>query len=241
LRRAAREAVERADAVTAVSGFIAGRVRELFEREVHVIWNGADERRFYPRDRGAARERLQLPADRPVIAFAGNLVRAKGVYDLLDAAGELAGVHPCIVFAGAGPEESGLRARAAEGKIDARFAGRMEPAQIGDLFAAADAVTLPSYNEGLPNVVCEAMLSGAAVVATRAGGIPEIVSDTQTGLLVPPGDSHALASALARVLESTQLRDTLGNAAREFAREHLTWRISAQGYDRVYRQVLGAS
>ena len=106
---------------------------------------------------------------------------------------------------------------------------------------AADVVTLPSYGEGLPNVVCEAMLNGNAVVATSVGGIPEIVDDGRSGLLVPAQDAQALAVALRRVASENALRAELEERALAFAREQLTWRISAQRYVKVYQRVAGAS
>lgn len=241
LMQAAREAVRRAGAVTAVSGFIADRVRELYDRPVDVIWNGGDERFFFKRERLQARHDLQLPADRLVVAFAGNLVRAKGLYELLDAAASLRDLSPIVICAGEGEERQRLAARAADLNVDLRLPGRIPSSGIGTLFAAADIVTLPSYGEGLPNVVCEAMLNGNAVVATTVGGIPEIVDDGKTGLLVPAKDAQALAGALRRVASNTALRDLMEERALTFAREHLTWRISAQRYAKVYQRVASAS
>lgn len=241
IRRACREAVAKANRVTAVSGAIGARLRELADREIDVIWNGGDERFFYPRDRGESRETLGLPQDRPLIAFAGNLLRAKGLFELVEAAGSLADLRPVLALAGQGPERAALEAAAHERDVDLRMLGRLDSTGIGTLFGAADVVTLPSYAEGLPNVVCEAMLSGRAVVASTAGGTPEIVRHEHSGLLVEPRSAADLAAALRRVLEDATLRDSLASAAREFAQEHLTWRVSARGYDRVYRKALGAA
>lgn len=241
IRRACSEAVANATRVTAVSGAIGARLRELADREIDVIWNGGDERFFFPRDRGECRERLGLPSDRPVAVFAGNFIRAKGVYELVEAAAAMGDVNPVLLFAGDGPEQEALAALAGDRGVDLRFLGRLESARLGEVFGAADVVTLPSYAEGLPNVVCEAMLSGRAVVASTAGGTPEIVMPERTGLLIEPRSTAELASALRRVLGNVQLRDKLAQGAREFAQEHLTWRVSARGYDRVYRRALGAA
>ena len=239
LRRACTQAVSQADAVTAVSGFIAECLRKLAPRDVRVIWNGGDERYFYPRDKRESRAALDLPQDRTVLAFAGTQNAAKGLYDLLEALKRLPPERrPIAAIAGGGPEESRIRAAYAGAGVDARFFGTIDSSQIGLLFGAADAVTLPSHAEGLPNVVCEAMLSQRAVVASTVGGIPEIVSDGRTGLLVPPKAPEELSHALDRALNDDALRDTLAENARSFAQQHLTWRVSASGYAALYQEVL---
>ena len=240
LMRAAREAITQASRVTVVSEYIGRCVRSISPREVDVIWNGGDERFFYPRDRAQSRQLLQLPDDRIVIAFAGNILRAKGVFELADAAASMRELRPIVALAGTGSDSIALADHARTLGIDLRLLGRLEPDQVGELFGAADIVTLPSYNEGLPNVVCEAMLSQRPVVATTAGGIPEIVRNGQTGLLVPPRDAPALAAALLQMARNVELRGQLEKRARAFAVEHLTWRVSAQKYDQVYREVLSA-
>lgn len=236
LLRAAREAVEKAARVTAVSSYIGRCVREIAQRDVDVIWNGADERFFFPQDRLQSRAEVRVAPDRIVIGFAGNLLRAKGLFDLVDAAAALADSRFLLLVAGAGPDESALREAAERARIELRLLGRVDQRGIARLYAAADIVTLPSYNEGMPNVVCEAMLSQRAVVASTAGGIPEIIEHERSGLLVPPGDTRALSQALHRVADDESLRSRLAENARAFALEHLTWRISARAYDRVLRE-----
>lgn len=240
LHAAAHEAVMKAARVTAVSGYIADCVREIAEREVDVIWNGADERFFYPRDRRQAREALAIEPGRFVVGFAGNLLQAKGVFDLVEAAASLHDLKPLVVFAGAGADEQQLRTAASEARVDAVFLGRVDQERIAQVYAASDVVTLPSYNEGMPNVVCEAMLSARAVVASTAGGTPEILDNERTGLLVEPGNREQLASCLRRIGTNAEERELIERDARAFAAENLTWRISARRYDRVLREAASA-
>ncbi len=174
LQRAATEGVVRADAVVAVSDFIRQRVRALAEREVHVIYNGADEQVFKPSNRLQARERLQLPPDRFVIALAGGPPTIKGAFDLVEAAARLHDLRPIVAFAGPEPTDPALLKAVSEVRIDARFCGMLEHTELAQLFAAADVFCLPSYREGLPLVICEAMLSARPIVATPVGGIPII-------------------------------------------------------------------
>jgi len=239
LHRASQYTVTHADGVTAVSGFIADRLRELGAKDARTIWNGGDERFFYPRDRAQCRELCDLPANRPVLVFAGNVLRAKGLFDLVEALARIPqGRRPITVIAGRGSDESALRDEAAARGVELRFAGLLESERIGTLLGASDALVLPSHAEGLPNVVCEAMLSERAIVATTVGGIPEIVQNEGSGLLVPPHAPSDLSHAIDRVMHDAVLRDALAANARNFAAEHLTWRVSALAYEAFYREVL---
>jgi teichuronic acid biosynthesis glycosyltransferase TuaC len=235
LRRAAREAVSKATRVTAVSSYIANCVRTIADRDVEVIWNGGDERFFFPSVRAAARDALDVPQDRLVIGFAGNLLRAKGVFDLVQAAAALRDLRPLLILAGAGNDEAALRECARREGVETRFLGRIDQRGIAQLYAASDIVTLPSFAEGMPNVICEAMLCGRAVVASTAGGIPEIIESERTGLLVEPGNVAQLRDALRRVAQDEALRTRLEQTARNFAASNLTWRVSARRYDAVLR------
>jgi glycosyltransferase involved in cell wall biosynthesis len=239
LHRACVEAVSGATRATAVSAYIARYVEQLTSRQVDVIWNGADERFFFPRDRFECRRSLGLPADRCLVAYAGHMVRAKGVFDLVEAVSRIdPSKRPLLALAGEGAELAEVEALARARGITAMFLGRLDHARIAELFAAADVVTLPSYYEGLPNVVCEAMLSGRAVVASTAGGIPEIVQHERSGLLMAPGDVDALAESLARCCQDAAFREELARGALAFARENLTWSISARRYEQLYEEVL---
>jgi teichuronic acid biosynthesis glycosyltransferase TuaC len=240
LRNAAREAAMGATRLTAVSAFIAGSIRQIAPRDADVIWNGADERTFYPRDRLHARRHFNLSEDRFVIVFAGTIVRAKGLFDLVDALRGRKAINPVVIAAGEGPDERAISAYAAHAGVDLRLTGHLHSEDVAELFAAADVVTLPSHAEGLPTVLCEAMLSARCVVATTVGGIPEIIANRRTGLLVPPRDPASLRGALDEIAQDRELRTALADAAHEFARNHLTWRVNALRYDALYRDALAA-
>lgn len=239
LYRAAHETIARATEVTAVSGFIRDCLQRIAFRDVHVIYNGADAQVFYPRDLQACRNHLGLPAHRAIAAFAGNILRAKGLFDLISAFALIPPEHRMLLaLAGSGPDELALRAAAQKAGVEVRFFGVLRPEDVARLFAAADVATLPSHNEGLPNVVCEAMACGRPVIASRVGGIPEIVQDNGTGLLVPAGDVHALANAFARLAQDRVLRSRMGESAREAAERQLTTSVSARRYESVYVRAL---
>jgi glycosyltransferase involved in cell wall biosynthesis len=237
LQGEARAAVRDATAVTAVSRYVRDAVVALGREDATVIYNGADEQVFAPADRDAARERVGIAKTRSVIAYAGNLLPAKGVYELAEAVAMLQDLRPLTLIAGDGPEAAGLRASFNRFGAECRMLGRISQTELATVLAATDVFAFPSHAEGLPGAVCEAMLSGRAVVASAVGGIPEIVKDGETGIIIPPSDPLALARALRYVLGDSAARARLEHAARDFAQRHLTWRVNAAAYDALYRRI----
>ncbi len=240
LEKAARRVLASAASVVGVSEFVATFLRRLGRPDATVVFNGADESLFAPRPRAEARHRLNLPSDRAIIAFAGHLQPHKGPADLVEAATRLRETRPLLVFAGSGEMREQLEARLQQAGISSRFFGAVDHATLSDIYAACDVFALPSYREGLPTVICEAMLAGRSVVATRVGGIPEIVADGETGFVIDSGDVGALADRLRRILGDGALRTRLQDNAQRFAATHLTWRVNAAAYDRIYANVLHA-
>lgn len=238
LRSSARFAVRKASVVTAVSRFIADRVRALGRDTVEVVYNGADAATFAPGDRAQARRTLDVDPLRSVIVYAGRIERTKGIFELADALARIGERAPLLLLGGAGPHEADLRERLRANGVEHRFLGMLSHVQIARLFAAADAVALPSYSEGLPAVVCEAMLAGRVVIATPVGGIPEIVQDGVSGRLVPVCDVGALTNAIVALTGDPAGRDRMQRAALAFARAHLTWAINARAYDVIYHSLL---
>jgi glycosyltransferase involved in cell wall biosynthesis len=110
---------------------------------------------------------------------------------------------------------------------------------VGELLSAADVLVLPSRNEGQPMAVLEAMAHGLCVVASDVGGIPELVDDGRTGLLVPPDDVEALVAALRKVLDDDSLRAALGATARERVLEEFDVDVVWRRIDGIYREVAG--
>lgn len=149
--------------------------------------------------------------------FFGRLGRGKGVYDLLAAARALKEGHPALQLAlGGDGEVEQARAAAAELGLDGQtsFLGWVRGEQKLGALRQASIYTLPSYNEGMPMSILEAMAYGLPVLATPVGGIPEVISDGVEGFLVAPGDVAALAQRWAQLLDDPQLAQRMGEAAR---------------------------
>lgn len=159
--------------------------------------------------------RAELGLEGHVLAFAGRLGPQKAVGAALEAVAQAPGVT--LVVAGDGPERTALEAHARELGIDGRvrFLGSVPRETVLRLFRAADASVLPSAWENFPHTVVEALAVGCPVIATRVGGVPEVVRDGENGLLVAPGDVEALAAAIAHVVVDDELRARLAAAAPE--------------------------
>ncbi|MEO0586678.1 MAG: glycosyltransferase family 4 protein, partial [Planctomycetota bacterium] len=171
--------------------------------------------------RAAARDTLDLPHDAVIVVFTGQVIERKGVADLIDAWAALdrdtrRRARLVIVgddIAGDGAYRREIEQRAEQLGITPRFEGFV--ADTTPYLAAADLAAVPSHVEPLGNATLEAMRAGLPVVATRVGGIPEMVDPQITGLLGPPHDPATLADHLAQLIESRALRDALGTAARD--------------------------
>jgi teichuronic acid biosynthesis glycosyltransferase TuaC len=202
-RRRLSWALGRAARVVAVSRALADEASKLGAEpeRIDVVPNGLDRSTFRVGDRAAARRTLGLSVEGPLVLYVGHLSEAKGVLDLL-AAFKLAGSRLAgarLVLVGDGAGSSKCRARARELDVPATFVGEQPHGSIPTWLTACDLLALPSWNEGMPNVVLEALACGRPVVATDVGGIPEVVTES-VGALVPPRDLEALAAALVRVL-----------------------------------------
>ena len=161
--------------------------------------------------RDEARARLGLNGF--TLAAAGRLTRQKALEDALDAVARTHDV--ALVVAGDGPERSALERRATALELEqrVRFAGALSRDEVLTLFRAADAALLTSSWENLPHSVVEALAVGTPVLATRVGGVPEVVRDGENGLLVPAGDVDAIAGAIGRLAADGELRAALASRA----------------------------
>lgn len=208
--------------------------------KVHVVHCGVDTRHFAPAPRRAATGGL-------VVTAVGTLHEVKGQKHLLDAVALLArdGLEVSLVFVGDGPDRQMLEARATDQGIAdrVRFTGLLSRQEVADRVRSTDVFAAPSVptsggkREGIPVVLMEAMASGVPVVASRLSGIPELVEDEVCGLLTPPGDVEALATALRRLAGDPALRQRLGDAGRAAVVADFDVRVNARRVLDLVRQV----
>ena len=209
----ARRVLRGARLVIAASNDLAERARVLGAREVRVIPSGVE----LPAHVGAEAE----PAE---VLYAGRLSPEKGMLELLDAAQGLN-----LVVAGDGP----LRDRVPFAR------GFVPHEELQQLYARAAVVACPSRREGFGVACLEAMAHGRPVVATRVGGLLDLVVDGETGIVVPPRDSAALRSALERLLADPDLRRRLGAAGRDRARTYFSWEKVTDATLAAYAEAVG--
>jgi len=165
--------------------------------QIAIVENGVDASLFHPRDRTEARAQLSLPAAGRVAVYVGRLVRDKGLFELVEAMATLP-AELTLVLVGDGVARGELEERARPLGERVRFAGARPLDEVPRYLAAADLFVLPSWNEGTPNVILEALACGRRVVATTVGGIPDVIGSPALGELVPPKDATALAQAIGR-------------------------------------------
>ena len=228
-----------ADRVVAISSATAREIRELVDVPVDVIpyttpFTG----------HSASRALTAGAGKRLTILFIGRLVELKGLAYLIEAAVRLDGRVPVrIVAIGIGPERERLEALARERKVEIDFRNKVPDAELHQAFVTSDLLVLPSIidargdTEGLGVALLDAMSYGIPAIASRVGGIPDIIEDGVSGLLVPPADPEALAAAIERVARDPAYAKRLADGGRERLRTHFSWDVITKKWEAVYSAI----
>jgi len=223
---------------------VSGATRQLFLDSLHlspnaitVVHNGIVAPAVG--DRGCVRRELAIQPEELLIVSVGNLYPVKGHQVLLEALIRLKTQSDLprwrVALAGRGREMDRLKQFAeAHGLDRVHFLGHRP--DVPDILAAADAWVMPSLSEGLPLALLEAMFAGKAIIASRVGGIPEVIDAERDGILVPPNDPLALGGALARLLADAELRTRLARAARQRAASEFSVGHMTDAYERLYAE-----
>lgn len=175
------------------------------------------------------------------IVFLGRIEPAKGIIELILAVHLIALEHPNIrlVIAGAGDTSMAQKAAAELGiTSNIEFPGWVEGEEKRALLASATIFVLPSYAEGMPMALLEAMSCGTAVIASNVGGIPEAVHDRTEGLLVPPGDVAKLVKAITLLLSNSKLREQMGRAGQNAVRQRFSPASTSAALSALYTKLL---
>jgi glycosyltransferase involved in cell wall biosynthesis len=231
-------------AATAVSGAVAGSVAGWPGEPALVIPNGVAVH-VDPDGVAAARQELRLSGSEPLVAHVGNIRPGKGHDVLIEAVARLHERLPSVMFVSIGGEKypgdlERVRSRAIEAGLEnvLRFLGRRPDAL--NFVAAADLFVNPSSVEGLPVAILEAMDLGRPVVAAAAGGVPGIVKDGVTGILVEPNEPEALAGGIEKLINDPYLAERLGLAAQDMVEKEYGLEPMVRATEDVYRAVLRA-
>jgi glycosyltransferase involved in cell wall biosynthesis len=240
-----RLGLRRMDRVVCVSRRQAARVRQAgvpAERTL-VIPNAVQPERFAAPDPADRRRLRELFPVRParVVGASGRLSPEKGFGVLVEAAALAARDDPALGFVlfGDGALRPQLERRAAALGLTGRFVLAGFRTDQDRFMPFLDLLVLPSFTEGMPNVVLEAFAAGVPVVATAVGGTPEVVEDGTNGFLVPPGDAAALARGIRAALATEERRRELGRRGRERVLRDFTFAAQARAYQRLFYDLAG--
>ena len=232
-RRLMLWASRRASASIVVSSALKHAMRNIGMAPtcVLVMPNGVDARRFHLRPQHAARAELGWP-DAPTLLSVGNLVENKGHHLVIEALTHMPQFR--LVIAGDGPQRRALETLVARSNLASRvqFMGSVDQAQLATCYCAADVLVLASSREGWPNVLLESMACGTPVVATRVGGVPEIVTSNRVGQLMASRTVGELVDAVTRLWGNLPDRATVRARAQE-----LSWDSTTNAQLAVFDQI----
>jgi glycosyltransferase involved in cell wall biosynthesis len=217
---------------------------EKSRRTINVVYNGCDSHPllYNDDDKMEMRTKLGILKTDKVIIFVGRIEKDKGIYELLSAFSILKSkCHNLHLILLGNCVESDLQREissltALKNKI--HVIGEQPHREVFNWLKSADLFVLPSYHEGLPNAILEAMSCGLPVVSTKIGGIPEIVEDGNTGILVNPKDSDALANAIVYLIENDELARNMGKTGRDKVEQKFSWQQNAKEIVQIYNEVL---
>jgi alpha-maltose-1-phosphate synthase len=245
-----RTAILAASGVIAVSNDMKSDILAAYPEvrpdRVHVIYNGIDADLYHPDPGRDVLDRYGIDPSRPSVVFVGRVTRQKGLPVLLRAA-ELFEPGTQLVLCAGQPDTAELQAevtrlvdrlRATRGGV-IWIPGMLAKAEVVQILSHATAFVCPSEYEPLGIVNLEAMACGCAVVASAVGGIPEVVADGVTGLLVPPGDEAALAAAVNSLIADPGRAASLGARGRERAVSEFSWSSIAAATADLYARLVG--
>lgn len=212
----------------------SGPIQEEFQRHgmsAKVWLKGIDTERFHPRHgSGSMRHRMtDGNVDDFLLVYIGRLASEKRLTDLKPILDRLPGCR--LSFVGDGPMRESLETLFME--TPTTFLGQLSGRELSQAFSSADLFVMPSDSETLGFVVLESMASGVPVVASRAGGIPDLIENQRTGMLVPPGSTHDFVKAIQSVVADSSRLRSLAERARK-ATEEWTWEASMEHLTRVY-------
>ena len=238
--RVVKYALESSSGVTAVSRSLAEETREAFdfEREIEVIPNFIEPDRYRPGCEPEVRARFAAPTEK-LLVHVSNFRPVKNVPDVVRVFARVSADVPArLVLVGDGPEAAACRELAKELGVAERVRLLGETPDVAPLLACADLFILPSSQESFGLAALEAMACGTPVIATRVGGVPEVVAEGETGELFAPGDVDAMSRAAVAILSDGPRVEAMRSAARARAVERFSAERVVPMYEAFYERVL---
>jgi glycosyltransferase involved in cell wall biosynthesis len=219
------------------------RVGGLAPEKVVTMYNGIDLSRFtrpIQADLQAGRQALGIPPDAPILITVAVLRSAKGIQYMIEALPTILETVPetRYLVVGSGEHENSLKELARSSGVADRVIFTGTRNDVPDLLALSDLFVLPTLDEALPTVLAEAMAAQKPIVASRVGGVPEMVEPGHNGLLVPPADPASLADGCIKILMNTDRAQAMGDAGRSIVEKQFNIRQQSQQLSDLYQELL---
>jgi len=240
-KEVSKTVLKNANAVIALTEDMKREIKKICDRNIFVIPNGIDLKKFENLSRKEARSKLQIEEDEKIIIFVGTLRSVKGVKHLIQAMVAIGreDTRAKLMLVGNGKERPGLEELVKELVLERQvsFIGRAPNEDVPEYMVASDVFVLPSLSESFGIVNLEAMASGLPIVASKVGGLPEIVRDGKNGFLVEPKNPEQIAEKVLLLLGNDELRRSISEINKEKAKDY-SWERVADRLEKVYSEVL---
>jgi glycosyltransferase involved in cell wall biosynthesis len=241
-----KKVITESSKITAVSHALKKQAMKVSgaRKDIDVVYTGCDLKRFCfnKEARMSVRKRLGIAEGSSVLIFVGQLQRTKGIYELIEAFKLVHDNYPelHLICVGNGIDAKPITAIVENTGIKkyVHLVGHRPPNEIPNWLSASDILVLPSWYEGLPNVVVEAMACSRPVIATCVGGVPEAVEDGKNGILIKRGDIKALAIAIEDLVGDPERCTDMGNVGRLITEKKFTWEKNAAEMAKIYYRAL---
>lgn len=231
------------DAVIALTEDMKKEMQKICNKDIIVIPNGINLENFERLSRENIRRKLEITNEQKIVIFAGTLRPIKGVKYLIQAMNLIRqkNTKASLMLIGDGEERQSLEELVKESNLGdcVTFVGQVPNEEVLEYMAASDVFVLPSLSEGFPLVILEAMASGLPIVATKVGGLPEIIKEGDNGFLVEPKDSIEIAEKVLLLLQGKELRQRIAKNNRQRAKDY-TWAKVVDSVEQVYQKVVAA-
>ena len=229
-----QEIVEKSDMLTAVSNSCADEFRAYhsIKKEITIVHNGVDTNFFVP-----SKNRSNLRS----VIYTGRFEVFKGLSDLIECSGIVCKKYPDVKFilVGSGTILDSLKKQVSKLKLENNiiFTGSLSKSQIIEYYQNATIFVLPSYREGFPTSLMEAMSCGIPSIATNVEGSAELIKDSENGLLVPQKNPEKLAESVIYLLENEEFRNKIGANARNHIVKNYDWEKITDGFEKLYHRL----
>lgn len=241
-----KKVILESDQITAVSNALKIVAEGIGKpkKEIQVVYNGCDSKMFSynKKERLRIRKELRISLKKLVIIFVGSLVKSKGIFELLTAFIKLNYKYTnlYLILIGNVPDRTVLDKIISSNYINNKICllGEIPQNEIPYWLSASDIFVFPTYNEGLPNAIMEAMACGLPVVATEIGGIPEVVKDGENGILIDKKNVKSIVHSLEKLIENKSMCRKMGEHGRITIEEKFSWNNSAKKLIEIYNKII---